>query len=173
MEETKTYERFPAWIVLLCNAVSLAIYGLGAYILTGWSAWLAVGYVIYCLVLEIRVLQKSCVHCYYYGKTCGFGKGRLCALFFKQGDPASFASKQVTWVEMMPDLLVSLVPLVGGIALLIVRFHWSRLAALIVLIALATVGTGIVRGSFACKYCIQRTLGCPAEKLFAQNGKSE
>jgi hypothetical protein len=158
---------------LLCSAVSLAIYGLGAYVLSGWHPWLALPYLLYCLVLEIRVLRKSCVHCSYYGKTCGFGKGRLCALFFQRGDPASFAARQATWVDVVPDLLVSFIPLVGGIVLLIVRFHWPRLAALIVLIGLATAGTGMVRGSLACKHCVQRTLGCPAQKLFEQRGQPE
>ncbi|MGC9363291.1 MAG: hypothetical protein ACP5FZ_01840 [Fidelibacterota bacterium] len=40
------------------------------------------------------------------------------------------------------------------------------LAALIVIILLASTGNSFVRGSLICKYCRQRALGCPAEKLF-------
>jgi hypothetical protein len=42
--------------------------------------------------------------------------------------------------------------------------------ALAVLIALSFVGNAVLRGSFACKYCKQREIGCPAEKLFGGAG---
>jgi len=34
------------------------------------------------------------------------------------------------------------------------------------LILLTSAGNSYIRGSLACKYCQQRELGCPAEKLF-------
>jgi len=37
---------------------------------------------------------------------------------------------------------------------------------LALLIGLATQGNYLVRSRIACKYCKQRELGCPAEKLF-------
>ena len=36
----------------------------------------------------------------------------------------------------------------------------------LVMLALAFVGTGLFRGALACKHCHQRELGCPAERLF-------
>jgi hypothetical protein len=38
---------------------------------------------------------------------------------------------------------------------------------LVVLVFLSLAGNAIIRGSFACKYCRQREIGCPAEKLFS------
>jgi hypothetical protein len=47
------------------------------------------------------------------------------------------------------------------------------LTALVALfILLVTIGNFLVRTSYACKYCKQQEIGCPAEKLF-QGGKWE
>ena len=55
-----------------------------------------------------------------------------------------------------------------GIVLLIRDFSWLVLAMVILLLFLATLGNGVIRGSLACKYCKQREIGCPAEQLFAK-----
>jgi hypothetical protein len=34
------------------------------------------------------------VDCYYYGKTCAFGKGYLSSLFFSRGQPQQFNTKK-------------------------------------------------------------------------------
>jgi len=166
MKTTKTYENFPVWIVLSSNLLSLGIYALGFYILSGIGLLASFLFLIYVLALEIRIISKHCVSCYYWGKTCGFGKGRLSALFFKKGDISRFCAKEMTWKDMIPDILVSLVPFVAGIVLLIIRFNFLLLIALVLLFALTSAGNGFVRGSLTCKFCKQRNLGCPADKLF-------
>lgn len=168
MEEAKGYESYPAWIVVLSSSVGLAIYAIGAYVLAGFGAWLPILYLLYCLWMEVRVLRGSCVDCYYYGKVCGFGKGKLCSLLFEKGDPVRFAEAEVSWLDVLPDFMVSLFPLVGGIVLLVRGFSWLLAALLAVLVALAFGGSAVVRGSFACKHCKQREIGCPAQKLFGQ-----
>lgn len=164
--ESKRYENFPIGIVALSNGVSLAIYGLGLYILSGLGIAVASAYLLYCLWMELILLRGSCIHCYYYGKTCAFGKGRLCSLFFKRGDPQRFAQKEFSWKDMLPDLLVTLFPLVGGIILLIRQFDWLLLGAIVLLLGLTFAGNAVIRGTFACTHCKQRDLGCPAEQLF-------
>jgi hypothetical protein len=166
MQDTSRYENYPVWIALVCNLVSVSIYAIGAYILLGLGAWVFVLYLLCCLVLEVRVLTKSCVNCYYYGKCCGMGKGRLCALLFKKGDLQAFSEREATWVDVLPDFLVSLAPLVGGIVLSFQSFSWLRVILLIVLVALTFGGNAAVRGNLLCKYCKQGQLGCPAARLF-------
>ncbi len=114
MEQTKTYERFPLWIVGLSNLLAVLIYGLGAYILAGFGLWLSGLYLFYCLGLEFRLLKGHCINCYYYGKVCGFGKGKLCSWLFKKGDPRKFGATDISWASMLPDFLVLLWPVVGG-----------------------------------------------------------
>jgi hypothetical protein len=101
--------------------------------------------------------------------TCGFGKGRLSALFFKRGDPIKFCNNEMSWKDMIPDLLVSLVPSIIGIVLMIIKFDFTLLFAVIILIVLTTIGNGFIRGNLTCRFCKQRELGCPAEKLFSKD----
>lgn len=166
MEDVKTYENFPGWIVLLSNLVAISIYAIGAYILAGFGVFFLILYLIYCLWVEIRILKRSCVNCYYYDKVCGFGKGKLCSLFFKKGDPQKFVEKEISWTQILPDFMVFIFPIIGGIALMIKNFSWLLLALMAILLLFSFGGNAVIRGSFACKYCRQREIGCPAEKFF-------
>jgi hypothetical protein len=167
----KTYENFPAGMVFLAVVQSILIYALGAYILFQFSVWVMVLFLVYCLLIEFKVLKHSCVNCYYYGKFCGLGRGKICSLFFKKGNPKNFCKRQISWKDLIPDFLVSIIPLIAGIILLIMGFKWHILIILILLLILAFPGTGFIRGNFACKYCKQREIACPAEKLFNKKKK--
>ncbi|WP_431062039.1 hypothetical protein [Methanobacterium sp.] len=150
----------------MSNIVSLSIYIIGAYILSGLGLVYAISYLLYCIFLEIRLLKNGCVNCYYYGKICGFGKGRLSALFFKKGDSSKFSQKKLSWKDMIPDMLVFIFPLIGGIILLIYTFSWIILFLIAALLILSFTGNALVRGFLTCGNCKQRELGCPAEDLF-------
>lgn len=166
METSKTYEDYPIWIVTLSNFVSISIYVLG-FIITYRLGWIpSIIYLSFILALEFRLIRNHCTNCYYWGKTCGFGKGRISSLFFNKGDEMKFCNNVITWKYMIPDLLISLIPLVIGIILLIVKFEILLLFALVLLIALTTAGNGFIRSTLTCRYCKQRESGCPAEKLF-------
>lgn len=171
MKELDSYESFPLRIVLLSNVVTIAIYAIGAYIFSGFGTWWAVLYLVYCGWIEVRVYRHSCVNCYYYGKVCGFGKGKLCSLLLKKGDPQKFVETQINWFDLVPDFMVFILPTIGGIVLLVTAFSWVVLALLAVLLVLSFGGNALVRGSFACKYCKQKEFGCPAEKLFSKEPK--
>ena len=169
--KAKCYENYPFWIILVSNFVSIAIYLLGGFIIYQLGlVWLLI-YVLYVVWLEIRLLKGSCANCYYHGKYCAFGKGKLSCLFFKKGDPKKFIHMQITWKEIIPDFLVSIIPLLLGIVLLIRNFSWILLGIMVLLILFTAVGNAFVRGSLACKYCKQREIGCPAEKLFSKTKK--
>ena len=164
-------DRYPAWVVVLSNLSVAAVWVIGAYLL--WAALGVIGataFIIYCAALEVNLLRKSCVDCYYYGKTCFSGRGRVCAHLFKKGDPARFATREISWRDVVPDLAVSLVPIICGIGLVIVDFSWLIVVLVLALFFLSTAGNALMRGRLACSHCRQRRLGCPAEKLFS--GKS-
>ena len=166
METSGTYERYPAWIVILSSLVSLLIYASGFVIMLKAGLIVALAYIFYILVLEYSLLSRHCVNCYYWGKRCGFGQGSLSSLFFKKGDQAKFCSQKFEWKDMIPDLLVSLIPLVTAIACIIIEFDPLILFAAIILILFSTICNQFIRGSLTCKYCKQRELGCPAAMLF-------
>ena len=166
MAETKSYEKFPGWIVAFSSLVTLLIYAMGAYILASLGILWLILYLLYCLGVEIEVLKRSCQDCYYYGQVCGFGKGKLCSLLFKKGNSQRFAQKEVSWVKVIPDFMVLLFPLGGGMVLLIREFSWFILIMLVILVFLCLAGNAFIRGLLVCKYCRQREIGCPAEKMF-------
>jgi len=164
--QTATYENYPWWMVAVSNAVTWAIYAIGLYLLSRLGLAWGLLYVAYCLWLEWRVLTKSCPGCYYYGKRCAFGRGLVSTLLLKKEPEQAFKSKQISWKDIAPDFLVSLIPLAAGIFLLIRHFSWPILFLVILLALLGSAGTGFVRSRIACKFCKQRELGCPAEQLF-------
>ena len=166
MTQPQTFENYPCKIVLVSNLFSILTYVIGAYIIYQLGILWFVLYVLYILGLEIRLLKKSCTNCFYYGKFCAFGKGKLSALFFKKGSSDTFHNRKITWKDLIPDLLVSVAPIVVGIILLIQKFNWLIVLLLLALTVLSTVGNGFVRNTLACKFCKQKELGCPAEQLF-------
>jgi hypothetical protein len=172
METTRTYVVYPAWIVILSNLHSILIYGSG-FIITSRLGWVAATlYLFYILAFEYRLLSSHCVSCWYWGRTCGFGKGRLSSMFFRRGDPGKFCKREMTWKDLIPDLLIALVPLIIGVVLMIIDFDFILLFATITLILFSTAGNGFIRGSLTCKYCKQREIGCPADELFNKGNKT-
>ena len=172
MQENKTYENFPFWIPFLAWSLSISIYIIGSYILGILYFPLAIGFIFYCLWIEIRILKGSCVNCYYYGKHCGIGRGKLCSVFFKKGDPEKFIETEISWKDLIPDFMVLIFPLIGGIIGLIRDFSLLILVLMVILVMLSMGGNAMIRGSLACKYCKQKELGCPAEQLFNKGKKA-
>lgn len=166
MKQEKCFENYPLRIVFISNLVSIAIYLIGAFIIYKIGFIWLILYLLFIGALEFRLISGHCVNCYYYGKTCAFGKGRLCALLFRKGNPKKFLNIKITWKDILPDFMVSIIPALVGIIILISNFDWTLLILIIILLFLTFAGSGFVRGSLACKCCKQRKLGCPALKLF-------
>lgn len=166
MNSTTPYEKYPFRIVILSTILSLSIYSAGLFILFQSGIVFICIYLFYILLMEFRVIKFHCINCYYWGKTCGFGKGRISALLFKQGKAELFCKKEMQWKDMIPDLLISLAPFIAGIIILIREFQFSILAALLLLVFLTTSGNSYIRSKLTCKYCKQGEIGCPADKLF-------
>lgn len=168
MSNHKSYKNYPLWMVLLSNLLSLSIYALGFFIMMKIHLIVAFVYLAYILFLEYRLIKNHCVNCFYWGRVCGFGKGKLSAWLFKKGDNAKFCSGEMTWKDMILDFLVTLIPVVAGIILLLIDFDTVLLVSILLMMVLTTYGNSTIRGQLACKYCRQRELGCPAEKLFSK-----
>ena len=173
MENPKTppviYDRYPGWIVLLSVGLNLLIYAAGALILFQLSAGAGISYLVLAVWLEFRVMRLSCVKCVYYGSSCAFGKGWLCARILKRGDPSQFDRRDITWRSVIPDFLAILIPFAGAILLLFRKFTWTVAVPLGLLTILFFAGTAAVRSNLACPHCRQRVNGCPAERLFSSH----
>ena len=166
MQEPGCKENYPIWMVFVSNLLSLLVYGIGAYILSRFGIVWATAYLIFILIFELRLIGRHCTDCYYFGKTCAFGKGRLSALFFKKGSPEKFIAMKISWKDIIPDFLLFIIPVLAGILLIIQGFTWTILILVIALLLLGFLGNTLVRGQLACRYCKQRDIGCPAAQLF-------
>lgn len=168
MTNANSCDSYPLWIPLLSVLLSLTIYALGALLLSGFGLIVVLFYLLFCLWSEYRVISGSCRYCYYYGKLCGVGKGIIAPLFGKKGDPRMFAARDIGWKDLIPDLLLFLLPALGGIIELFLHFNYPTLALLIAILILALPGTGFMRSTLLCPNCKQCELGCPAQKLFGK-----
>lgn len=171
MHPPACFEQYPLQFVIISTLLSLSMYAIGAFIVYhAGFVWLVL-YLLYIGIVEVRLLGSSCVSCYYYGKTCAFGRGRLCSLLFTKKEPREFLKRTITWFDIIPDFLVFIIPILVGVLLLIQHFSIVLLILVTTLFILGGPGNALVRGQLACKYCKQRELGCPAEQLFDKTKK--
>jgi len=93
MEKQKLYEKglenYPKPTVALTNVLlslwfGFAVYGMSALKLGGLSV-VSIVYLLFAIIMLGLVLRKHlCTHCYYYGKLCGTGWGKLSSCLFKE-----------------------------------------------------------------------------------------
>ena len=169
MKEPEAFEKYPLSTVFVFQLVSLLNYLVGLYLLSRINTMLAGLFVLYLIGLELSVYREGCVCCYYYGKRCMSGRGKLAALLFKKGDPKKFCAKQVNWKNLLPQVLVSLVPVLAGIFLLLQGFTWPILLLTIFPIFLWFLGNPPIYGKLGCPHCKQGRICCPANEFFGKN----
>lgn len=164
MEAAK--ENYPVHIVAMSNLLNLLIYLAGTLVIINLGVYYLIPYFLYILILEFRLLKKGCTRCYYYGKVCAFGKGKISSLFFKKDEAVQFCELKHSKLDLFFDSLIALVPVIVSIVLMIQDFSLYLLALCLVIILLTTAGNATIRGKFACRFCRQRELGCPAQQAF-------
>jgi hypothetical protein len=172
LKKPKLYNSYPLWIVLVYNIAMLMVYLTGSYIVFRLNWITGVLYLIYLVMVERSVYREGCRYCFYYGKRCAAGKGLLAPIFVKRGDPKKFCERKLSWKDFIPQMLITIIPLVIGIALLISRgFHLLTLIAVIYPLLSWFVVNPIVYGKLACPHCKQGNICCPALKFFAKKKK--
>lgn len=167
----KTYENYPWWSIVVADLVPLAIYIIAGAIIFQFGLIWFFFYLIYFAVLEITFYPRACVYCYYYGKWCFSGKGKAAALLFKKKDPKKFCERKANLINILPDLLVVIVPIILGVWLLIRDFNFIILILIILDLLLWSAGNALVRGKLACPHCKQCQICCPANDTFANKYK--
>jgi hypothetical protein len=173
MKEPKAYEKYPISTIIIYYIISLTNCAVGIYLLYLINPILAGLYVIYLIGLELSVYKEGCVSCYYYGKRCFSGRGKVVPLLFKREDPKKFCEKQITWKNLLPMILVSVVPLVSGVYLLLQSFSWLILAIALVPIFIWFVGNPLIYGKLGCPHCKQERICCPANDFFGKKVKKK
>lgn len=170
-KEPKVFEKYPLSTVLITNGISLLVCIIGVYLV--WQLGMAWGilFIVYLLDLEFSAYKHGCSCCYYYGKRCAFGRGKIALFLVKKDNPKKFCQGKVTWKNLSPVILGSLIPVLAGIILLIKDFNWLILVLTIIPIANWFFINRLVYSKLVCLHCKQGRLCCPANDFFSKKQK--
>lgn len=157
-------ENYPKRTVTLANLAMITWVALGTvacWFLAPIVAWI---YLAVAVVMVWVVLRRLvCVNCYYYGKWCGTGWGRLSAVFFKQGSLECFATGIGVKLAPMTYGLLSLIPLVLVIIALVQAVTVAKIVVLVLLL-LMSVYSGFISRQKSCVGCKMRLM-CPGSTV--------
>lgn len=162
------FENYPARTVLIVWLVNLIVYLASVYLIWRLGALWGVLAIVYLFVVEFSTYWEGCTHCYYYGKRCYSGRGRIAPWLVKKGNPQKFCEKPVTFWNLLPHALVSIAPLIVGIILLIQDFNWLILICTSLPLLQWFMGNQLIFGILACPHCEQGRRCCPAQAFFGK-----
>ena len=112
--------------------------------------------------------KLRCPYCYYFGKNCPSGFGKISSKIFKKGESLEFTnSKNVIPVAFI-SVVVMFAPIILSIIDLVDEFSVPLLILLIIYIIISIPISGKIRQR-DCAHCKQGELGCPANRRNQQN----
>ncbi|MCJ7745944.1 MAG: hypothetical protein MUP40_06630 [Actinobacteria bacterium] len=153
-------EEYPKVGILLGNLVMVVWIALGTiacYFFNHIVAWVYLGVAVTMVFVVLRRL--ICTNCYYYGRWCPTGWGKLSALLFKKGDIEKFGESLGLKLAPATYGLLTLTPLVLGTISAVQ--HFSAMKP-VVLAAILIIGfySGYIGRKKACAQCKMK-LCCP------------
>jgi hypothetical protein len=153
-------ESFPLSRVIFANVLMLVWIGLGTiacWFIYPVVAWI---YLAAAIIMVFVVLRKLvCTNCYYYGKQCALGWGKISALFFSPGNIEEFSTCAGVKAAPITYGLLTLIPLVLCIVALVQAVTALKVAVLVLLLAVS-VYSGAIGRKVACTNCKMRLI-CP------------
>jgi len=155
------FEEYPITTVIAQNLFFLIYFSIGFIAMLSLKISgipiISLLYAVFLIVMLLFVLRKHlCTNCYYYGKRCSTGWGKLSSLMFKEKSgnyELGIKLAGITWG------LATLIPIIGSIISLILNFTTYRLGLLMLFIFLTPFNFIFHKNS--CKRCKMRNI-CPA-----------
>ena len=161
MTKNEKLDEYPIKIVCVSATLTVISYLLGALVLFVIHPVLGFLFLVLAIFTIIVSMKLRCTHCYYLGKYCNFGLGKLAAILFKKGELKEFRNPK----KVVPTAILSfgtmLLPVIAGIGLIVFDFSLINIGLLLVYILLGIMPNFFVRGNF-CEKCMQGQLGCPS-----------
>jgi len=152
----KGFEEYPITTVITQNLFFLIYFGIGFMGLLPLKLF-SLLYAIFLIIMLLFVLRKHlCTNCYYYGKRCSTGWGKLAAVMYKEKSgkyELGVKLAVITWG------LATTVPIIGTITILIFKFELYFLVILILFILLTPLNFMVHKNS--CVKCKMKFI-CPA-----------
>jgi hypothetical protein len=149
---------YPKYVIIIRWIILTVAFALGIYILLGIKDVLGVLYVVYSLIALTLILPLSrCASCFYHGKVCNTGWGKVAAYLFPKGDESKFVAHYSYAIFLhllwLIPLLASFFQFVRKRDLLALIIFFSYLFILLV--------ERVTLKKLACTRCHQREF-CPA-----------
>lgn len=154
-------ENYSRKIILMNLLLTFLSYFIGTLVIYSINTVAGIFYATLCILTIFLSLKLRCSYCFYYGKRCGFGFGILSKIFFSQGESKEFNNSKNIIPVLIFSLGTSIIPIVGGVILLIVNFSVLHLVYFILYILVGFLPNFFIRNK-VCEHCEQGNLGCPA-----------
>jgi len=163
-KETRLYEQgleeYPTAQAIFANVVMMLWLALGA--VACWFFYPLIGliYLVFALVMVYVVLRKLvCPNCYYHGKCCHIGWGKLSAFLFKKGNIEDFDTSFSLKIAPLTYGLLTLIPLILIAISIFQEFLISKVVIMVILLAISFY-SGTIGRKKACLVCKMRLI-CP------------
>jgi len=150
-ESSKTLIIFDNLMIVLWIAVGT----LSCWFFNAIMAWLYLGFAI--IVIYIILRKIVCTGCYYYGKWCHIGWGKLSSLFFKKGNLEEF--KKCVEGKLVPIVYMSLMLIPIVLLLIVTIFEYNHLKLVLILLFIGlSVYITFISKMHGCRQCKMRYL---------------
>jgi hypothetical protein len=121
--------KVPGWLVAVDNGPTILLFVLGAVILWPLGWLFSVLFLAYCGASIVLFWAVICPYCHHFGtNACPCGYGTVAPRFFKRKRGVDFGRKFRQNIAIM--FPVWMIPLIGGIYLLLASFSWPAVALL-------------------------------------------
>jgi len=140
----------------LYATLSILIFCFGTYILTRFGWTIAVSYLVYCLVIEAYIFyffygasynygkKYALGSSYYFGKNSAFEKNMLGSKGYTDDEIKKQSNKNITFLNILPELLILTPPLLCGFHRLFIDFSWFCLGLITIFILLYLISKGVI-----------------------------
>lgn len=151
-------ESYPWYVIIIRWIILIVTFAFGIYILSDIKELLGVAYVVYSLIALTLILPLSrCVSCFYHGKACNTGWGKVAAYLFPKGDESRYVDRYNYTILLH---LLWFIPLLASFFQLLRKRNVLALMFLLSYLAILLMEKVILK-RLACKRCHQRDF-CPA-----------
>ncbi len=149
-------EFFPRWWIVLENIGFILNWGIGFVLLLPFKynevpvvSWL---YLVILIIVQFLLKKHNCSSCYYYGRWCHLGWGKLTCLLFKQdsGNPETGMKLAISYILQLPVILIAAIA-----AGCLYGFNFISVILLIIFVILNLL-QGVILRKKGCEVCKAR-----------------
>jgi hypothetical protein len=168
VEEVVLYEdgleEYPLKNAYIGNAFMILWFVMGAVACSFIHILIGIIYLLFAFVMVYVVFKKIvCTNCYYYGKRCSLGWGKLSAMLFKQGSLDLFQNSKGLKVAPPTYGLLMIIPLIALIYSSYQDLTILKILVLIIFMGIAGFSAGPGRKK-ACENCKMNKI-CPGSAV--------